>query len=422
MTVIGSLSLALNKENDKKIESNNNSEAFKDLMLNRYKQSSKRNAVSVGIDEFGYSELVRIYGYPDSERYARDPVAKSSIESTVFSVVKNKFVIKINPEFAETRKAKKLYDFMLSINKKLKSSYRQIFTELAISGIWYGKALSELIFDFMPGNDPDYPNFIYIKEIKGKFNGVWDLKEDAYNNVEAIESLINFEKYSIDKFILFIWNKKNGRNQGTGVYDSVWKFLSAKHILYKHMLIYVEKFASPAPFIKLPPGASDDVIMFCNEVVQNLYAGADILLPHGAEIGFLEAIKNGDNNPFLVLFNWLDSQINLAIKGTSGLSINNGTGSGTGSHASDKVKSDKEAIYEWLLQTTLEELWLEQICKPILKMNFDENIFPEKYYPIGIFEKDYKKDLADIREAIKLAFEKNIYKEDNLEDLGIEIH
>lgn len=420
MTIVHGLSIALNNQNksDSNLVNTMNSNVFSELVSNRYRQTYKRNYAQVGIDEFGYSELIKLYGYADSERYARDPVSKSSIETTVFSVVKKKFVIKINPKYSESRKSKKLLDFIEVINAKLKNNYRQVFTELAISGLWYGKALSELIFDFLPSDHSDYPNFIYIKEIKNKFNGIWDIKEDCFNNIEAIESLIDYKLHPLEKFIFFVWNKQNGRNQGKGIVDSVWKFLNAKHILYKNMLIYIEKFTKPTPYLELPEFATQEVIDFCKDVVQNIHEGADLLLPHGVKAGFLEQANKGrDNNPFLVLFNWLDSQINLAIKGTTGLSVNNGTGKGTGSYASDRVKIDKEVIYEWLLETSLEELWFEQICTPILKMNFDVNEYPEKYYPIGVFEEDFKQEFNDVLESIKLAFEKGIYNINNTQDM-----
>lgn len=182
------------------------------------------------------------------------------------------------------------------------------------------------------------------------------------------------------------------------------------------MLIYVDRFASPIPYVEVDNYRDEALMKFCAQIAKNLYAGAEVVLPKGVKAGFLESARNGQD-PFLVIFNWIDSQVNTTIRGTSGLSVNNGTGSGTGSHASDKVKKEAESIYEWLLQITLEEIWFEQVCIPIIKHNFPEETYPEELYPCGYFIEPEEQSRDDDREDLKTARDLDFFNPDmNVDD------
>lgn len=418
MTTIGNISYAyINgteaaeiKRIDSVREGIQNKTAYQRNMPNRSPYSYKIKSADYGIDEFGRSELIKLHGYAKSERIRRNPGAKGPLESLVFEVAKKKFVV--DPR-EKKRKAKLLSDFMNMIEDKLEGSYRDLWIALGIPGIWYGNEIAEKESTDLPADFPKFGNKRIYKKFTPKFPGLYELKETADNNLYGIRSTVTGELFPPESFIIFQWLKMFGRNEGTAVYDSVFKYLEAKDIIYQNMLTFINKYSGLIPFVTFENPQDKD---YAESLANDVYAGAGIALPKGVIVEFKNALADIKQEAFFILFNWCDSQANKAIRGTSGLSANDGSGAGTGSFAADKTKIERESVYEWYLQTYLEELWYEDICKPILAYNFDPVLFPESLYPRGKFIDEEEKTPVDVREDLQKAADLELLDFDKIDN------
>lgn len=375
-----------------------------DILLNRRPSTIRSRAYNSGIDEFGFSEIRKLYGFGEVERTLKDPGIKSPIRSTVFSVIKKPFIIKPPEKFKLDERAIKLAKFMNLCKDMQKTSYITLFSEISSIAIGAGNGLAEKSFRNLDFDHPDFPGWRIYDDIQGRYNGGWDLKENSFNQILGIESLI--EKglvIDLSKFFFIVWDRQYGRNQGTGVVDSLYKLYDAKDIIYRQMVTYIQKFESPVPIVKIKDRRDQALMSLAQSIADNLYAGCGIVLPDELEAEFLTAGAKGDN-PFLILFNWIDSQAVYLIKGHTGLSIQNGTGDGTGARASDETKLKQEGIYEWLLQITLQTEWAKQIRDPILEHNTDPNEYPKELYPEGVFESADIPTREDTRKDIETGY------------------
>jgi hypothetical protein len=434
MTAIGNLSLALNTtvmatgkktvkkakaktsitpEKPGRISSKNSNggsaESQHDRMLNRRKNSKSRASADAGIDEFGHSENIKLYGWGEAEKIKQNPGAKGPLESTVLSVAQKELCIVIPKKYKKNRKAKILAEFMELNHEQMDGDITDALIELGLPGMWYGNNILEPTYMDLPWDEStSFPGMRIYKALTGKFPGLWELKETEYNEVYGIESGLTRQVFPIENFILFTWLRQYGRNKGSAIYDSVFKYLKAKDVIHKKSIIYINKFAGKIPVGRYQNAADAD---FALELAEAVYDGTAIALPEEITLEFIDVLGTGSaQDAFLVLFNWCDSQANLAIKGTSGLAVNNGTGSGTGSNASDEVKERKESIYEWYLQKKLQEIWYEQICKRIIEFNFDKKQFPEYLYPRVEFKEIKKLTLEQKQANIKLGCEIQVLK------------
>lgn len=426
MTAIGTIKVALNDSGSQapaeEITPSNNHEASeikqvkqnraaterdaaRSVLYNRNPNSYRRGAADYGIDEFGHSDILKIYGYSKSEKIKRNPGAKGPIESTILAIALKEFCIE---PVDKSRKAKALAEFMKLVHSKMKGNFTSIMFELADPGFFYGNNILECTYQDLPWNGHKFQGMRIYKEMIGRFNGLWELKETAYSEPYGIYSKINKQTYPIEKFILMTWLRRHGRNKGSGVYESVFKYLEANDIIYQKELEFMNRYAGKIPVAKYEDSKDAD---FALELAEAVKAGTAIAIPTEIILDFIDLLGKGDTNAFAVLYNYNNAQAHMAIKGTSGLALNNGTGGNTGSRASDEVKERKENIYELYLQQYLEkDIWLEQIAKRIIKHNFDETEYPESIYPKGYFKDKQILTPKAIRENLKVAKVIGVFK------------
>lgn len=409
MTGFGKINYSISSFEKKRIQKSE--EKIKNTqftLINRNPSLFSVKAIDYGIDEFGRSEVLKTSNYSIAERIKRNPGAKAPIESSVLDVLKKDYEIYIPNGYEKSRKARFLRDFMIFADNKMIGTWRKACYELAVPGIFYGNNILEKTYYDLP-SEHKYKNKRIYRELIGRFPGVWSLKEDIYNQVYGIESLFTHEIISIEKFVLFTWLRQYGRAEGSAVLDSIYKYLQAKDIIYQNMLSFVNNYSGKIPIVEY-----SDINMreIAEDIAENLKAGCGLAIPEGVKIEFINALEGNDTDAFFILFNWCDSQAYMAIKGTSGFSVNNGTGSGTGSYNADEIKKEVGDIYTKFLQMDLEEIWYEQICKPLLIYNFDNIKYPEEIFPRLRFIDKNDIPLKETRENIKLGLEKEVLRPD----------
>lgn len=407
MSAIGSISFALSKV----VPQSELEKAPEKVFLqnqNPYRTIYIKKAPSY-LDE---DEIIKFGDYSEAEKIRRDPAVKSVLDTGILNVIKKEFVV--IPSVEKSRKSALLAEFIDYNHAKMEGDIKEYFYEIANPGIFYGNAILEKTYHD-EGAGKWQGRRIY-KKLSGCFNGLWRFAESLDLGLYGIESLIKRgQVLPIEKFMVFHWLKVFGRNQGSGLYPSIYKYGKAIEIIYKNLIQFINKYSGRLPILQYDNPQYKEI---AEQLVSELYAGAEVALPTDMKLEFVDMLGSGNTtDAYLLILNWCNSQINLAGKGTTGFSVNNGTGGSAGSRASDQVKKDTQDIYDWYLQTYLEKLWLESYTKPIISHNFPLDKYPEDLYPFGCFVDNKNIPINEIRENYKLAHETKVVDlENSLED------
>jgi len=133
-------------------------------------------------------------------------------------------------------------------------------------------------------------------------------------------------------------------------------------------------------------------------------------MPESVQAGFIEAAGRGDN-PFLPILDWLDKQISLSICGMD-------LSQGSGSFASDKVKSDERMLMIAELRRKLEDIVNEQLIRRFMQYNFDPVKYPVEFYPKVRFVLQKEEDKAQYVDMITRAEATGVFFRDRLSDVN----
>jgi hypothetical protein len=387
-----------------------NKQPDRSVVVNRYYTEVTETA-DQGI--YGYStrdEVLQLRNFAEVERFLKDPKVKSSLDTLISGVFASNLEI-VSAD--DSRKAQKLQRYVnkllseLSGNNGYNTCLEDVLKESLIVALGgYGNFFGEIIPRKCQSGE--FKDTWLINEIKSKRPGLLEFITDSYDNISAIHSLINFDEYyPIDRFLLISFNNLFSNPYGTPAFSSVWQYWKAKQIVNKSMQIYINRYGQPVAFAKFENPEHSEL---ASTIANNLFAGANISMPKDVEAGFIEASSKGDN-PFLVILDWLDKQISLAICGMD-------LSQGSGSYASDKVKSEERSLMISEIRRKLEDIINEQIIRRFIAYNFPPDKYPVELYPKAKFIIQKETDKAQYIAMIAGAMQVGAFFPDRLSDVN----
>lgn len=350
------------KQTAKEIENETNKNVDFEVATNRY-STYIEESLDFGI--YGYStrsELLNLKGFAEAQRCKKDPQIKANLDMLVFSVTGKNYVINA---FDESRKSKQVTEFTEYVLDNIDGSIEDLLYELSL-GIFYGYSLLEKVYQNCDVGK--WNGKRVYKSFKGKWVGVYGFLLDDFDNILAVQNLINSTNLPKEKFVIYSWKKEFSNPYGSPTFDSVWRFWFAKSEIIKHMLVGASK-ASGLVVGTLKNGSDSALVTQAKTVVSNAISNAGIVKPENLSLEFLDVQGKNASDIYIQSLRWLDSQIALAIVGNS-LTTNESQGSG--SRAQAQVQAGVSTIYSKYLQRTLEETVNEQIIKPLIKFNFGD--------------------------------------------------
>lgn len=370
------------KQTTKEIDDELNKNAGAEFAVNKT-SSYIEETLDEGI--YGYStrsELLQTKGFTEAERCKKDAQVKANLDMLIFSVTGKNFVINSFDDNEESKHLKEFIEFTLD---SVDGSIQDMLYEVCL-GIFYGYSILEKVYKICDFGK--FANTRIYKAFKAKRPGAYGFILDDYDNILAVQSLINSINLPKEKFIIYSWKKEFSNPYGSATFDSVWKFWWAKSEIIKQMLIGVSKNASGMVVAKIPNGADSALINSAKNVVSNALANAGIIIPESLQLEFVSKDGKSQSDIYINSLKWLDSQIALAIVGNALTTNESQSG---GSYAQSKVQSGVSSIYSKYLEKTIEELVNEQIIKPLIKFNFG-NV---ENYPTFQIIADEQKNLTE---------------------------
>lgn len=350
-----------------------------------------------------------INNYSDAEKCFQDPQVSTCFLIVAFALMKKKLVCEPSSELLEEGKkrdilkSKKIASFINFSLKKLKDGgVRQLQFDL-ITSKFFGFSLLEKVYDVLNSNQSSkYANHYYYKAIKSKRPGLWDFVYDDKDNVIGYRSLINRLKvWKKNKFLHMAYLPLFNNPNGSGDYNKVWKFWDAKLEFIIFLLDLASRLAKGKRDILKGTSSYQYRQEEVEDVLQKLTDNLAVYLPPGLELDF-SVFDFGALQYFLSVLRWLDSQIAIAMLGSS-LSVNESS-QGTGTYAQSQTHMENSISFMDYMEGIICDTLTEQYMSDLIKLNFDTSQYPEEIWPEFkmVFEKsETPLEMAALYEKLK---------------------
>lgn len=352
---------------------------------------------------YGYStrdEVRQLQGDAKIQRWLKDPKVKASFQVLVGQVFSDPLIV---DQSGNEYESQYLHGYIDTWLDEFDGTLRGKLKEGTITALSFQNAFFEKVQAW--SESQDYQGKRIIGKLASKRPGLFEFITDDYDNVIAVHSLINQEDYyHPSRFFILTFNSMFSNPYGETLFASTYKFWQAKLLVFQQMAIYANRYSQPIPTVTY---TNPDHEAKAQTLSNKLFAGLNVALPEGVKAEYLKAIENGDN-PFIPILEYLDKQISLGI---CGIDLSQG------SYAADKVIAEERAMLVKDLREDIEDAVFEQLIKPLIKDNFDNKLFPLKYYPKIKFRTAKKEiTLDEITRAVPVLIDNEIIYTDRLSD------
>lgn len=337
----------------------------------------------------GKSKLEEEHGLRIFEEMSRDSQIRAVLQVKKYAVLEGKWEIKPADESA---KAKEIADFV-TWNMKRFLGDNGLGLEDVLSAFEFGRSLCEKVYGIQKLGK--WKNKYYLKRLKAKNIGFINYKLDKYNNVEKYlytDLQGNQNAVDVDRCVHYSWNSRFENPYGTPDLTSCYQWYWAKKAIYKYMLIFCDKYASPIPEVKVMRNLSDSDSTALNNALKEYHMSNYLRLPKGVELTLHQ--NNGTAGAvYIQAINQCNAEMARAILGQT---LTTNENQKTGTHAQARVHQETLRYMLSKVQNDVErKIVQEQIIEPLVKMNFGE----QEDYPVFSFASydiDYIEKLASV--------------------------
>jgi len=217
------------------------------------------------------------------------------------------------------------------------------YRRAALSGLVLGVKPAEIMWDYSEGD-------IFISRIipRASRRFVFDL--DGNMRLLTLGNMIEGEELPPRKFQTFTNPSDNGSPYGDGLGRMLYWPVWFKKNGIKFWLIFCEKFGSPTPWGKYPPGTTQALKDTLLEACESMQQESAIITPDNMSIELIEAARQGSINTYESLCDFMDSQIAQVMLGHTGSSQSTPGKLGSEDAAidvrEDYIKSDADLLCE----------------------------------------------------------------------------
>lgn len=334
------------------------------------------------------------------ERFLKDPKVRASYQVLSAQVFADPLIVEARNDSDQAQLGKKYIDTCID---ELDGSLRQVLRE----GLTVGLSFQNAFFEKVSGwsKHPDFKGKRIYKKLASRRPGLLEFITDDYDNVKAVHSLVNLSMYyPLSRFLIVNFENMFSNPYGVTLFGGAYKFWKAKLYVFQQMTIFANRYAQPLPVVQYRDPKQQET---AQALSNKLYSGLNVAVPEGVQAEFLKAMESGSQNPYIVILEWLDKQISLAI---CGIDLSQG------SYASDKVIADERDQIILSLREDLEEIVYEQFVKPLCEDNLNITI---DNYPKVRFKAPRKPLTAEqLTAALPQLFEEDIIIKSSLKDIN----
>lgn len=350
-------------------------------------------------------EIITRERLAEAERCFNDPVVSACFLILAFSLMKKKIEFKPIQEGLkrDINKSKKMAESLnFSLEKLEEGGTKQLIFDLFTSK-FFGWSLVEKVYNLLDASQSKKWNgYYYYEYLPAKRIGLWDFEYNEAGRVIGYVSLVDRRrKYSKRKFLRISYLPLFGNPNGKGDFSKVWKYWDAKCNVIMFMVDLSGRLSKGRQAVLKDDGSSGKISYQEKEdLLDALAQNLNIYVPNGYTLTFSN-FDTGALQYFLQVLRWLDSQIAIAMLGSS-LAVLESQGAGT--NAQSQVHTENKYTYQEYVEGLITDEFDSSFRNDLLKLNFNNEEYPEEIYPKAHLvedKQDSKLDKAKLYQILK---------------------
>lgn len=241
---------------------------------------------------------------------------------------------------------------------------------------------------------------VCLRELKWKRPEQFTCKVDEYGNLVALVQKVDGISHELDPqyFVIWAWDHE-GDWQGRSDLVPAYRWSKAKSLVDWVWNVYLEKYATPTPIGKCPPGTKSADKQEILGFLENLHARKAVVVPNTWAIDMLESARNGADYESKIKY--CDRMIARALL-LPNLIMDEGE---SGSYSLGQQHADS---FTWVLDAMgselAEDVVGDQAIKPLVDWNFPD----VDRYPRFKWRQYSTVDLSNISTALGILIDKRV--------------
>ena len=315
----------------------------------------------------------------DYREMMTDTQAKASVMFKILARLSSGWDISpASDDPADVEVAKFIEDNFNRMNGTMTGFLRRSMLSMA-----YGLTVHEMTLEI--AEKGDWAGKVILKEFKWKRPENFKCKTDDFGNLENLQQKDGNDWIDLDPLYFVIWAYDHeGDFKGKSDLRPAYRWTKGKELLDVIWNVYLEKYATPTPIGKFPPGTDeagkDEVLNF----LTNLHLKGAAVVPQKWEVDLLESTRTGGDYEAKMKYN--DRMIARTMLLPT-LIVDEGD---SGAYALGQQHADN---FTWVLdalgEELAEEIILEQVIRPLVDWNFEVEDYPRfSWRPFGAVDLD----------------------------------
>jgi len=351
-----------------------------------------REVLDYGVGYSGRSSLLSLKGFSVLEKLERNSVIYSALNNFKLSVIEPKVLVKPGSKSDRALLLKSFLELNLS---KLAGSINKFCYGL-LDAVLVGYSLAEKVYYY---DNWEGVTKVFLRSLKLKRPGLYSLKLDSFDNIECVVRLVDGVELPKEKFIVFNFLENRGNPYGFALFDVLYPLYFAMNELQKLMLLGASKFTNPSVVLYVPEAVSDDGISKVKLFAENIVKSNIGILPERIKAELLD-ITNKSRNPYIDLLNFFAREIEKVLL-LNDLTVSQGDRYGTRAEASVKVEQGKMPLVRYS-RRILEDCLFEQLVVPLMRYNFDSDVYGIEDYPRLVFSDNDSAERSNLLSIVEV--------------------
>jgi len=192
------------------------------------------------------------------------------------------------------------------------------------------------------------------------------------------------------KFLVHTFDPAYENPYGEAVLKKCWWYYWFKNNGIKFWAIFIEKFGSPTPVGKYPPGATEEQQNKLLEIIRTMQQETGVVIPDGTLIEFLEAQRKGSFDCYRGFCDYMDSRISQAILGQT-------LTSSEGQHGTQALGTVHQEVRQDYVEADCKSVM--PVINELIHWLVDFNFTNVEYYPEFIIRYEPEEDTKALAET-----------------------
>lgn len=199
-------------------------------------------------------------------------------------------------------------------------------------------------------------------------NGVWQATPHHVVNSTQPEY---FDQLPRDRFVIYTWQRKSGHPLGKSLLRSAWRWYFLKSQLMPWMAGFLETYGWPRVWVEVAEGTGEEERAAVLEALRTFQTQQRMVVTRGTDIHVEELKSTSSMDNYKI-------GIDLANRGIARSCLQPATLIDQPEVGAYALGAAQKSTFEWVLEnigrTLRDEVMMEQVLRPLVRLNFGDRV------------------------------------------------